>query len=195
MEIEYTWEEILEMDKRDQFLAEFQTKVYEKLKEFPEFSQKKDFLITLHKNTLRLKYESLSRGKKVSGLEHNKQVETKSNLIGEMIKFVNLKIDVINEILKLDNNLVESNSANKIKWLGSPSLMGFVFVELMRRGFIELPLYNGEENYTALANHLDNFFEYNGKKSTLEKECSPKSNSLSETKRAKFTIPKLLDLK
>jgi len=91
----------------------------------------------------------------------------------------------------------------KIKWNGTPALFGYLFIELVNKGFIEMPLHNGEHNYTEFAKRCFDTFEIKGTNKplttigNLTKELNPKQdkNSLSDTKRAKFTIPELSDLK
>ena len=90
----------------------------------------------------------------------------------------------------------------KIQWKGSPSLFGYLFTELIDKGFIEPKLHNGEMSYSGTAKlFLDHFDIYNkkGNLTTLEnlkKEMNPAiyKNTYSETKRAKFKIPKMSDL-
>ena len=83
----------------------------------------------------------------------------------------------------------------KIKWLGTPSQFGFLIMELIRQGYIEPPKKNSEYSYKALAGSCFNAFDITGSPQTLEKELSERTCSLSETKRAKFTIPHISDIK
>jgi len=94
-----------------------------------------------------------------------------------------------------DGSSGPSIKKNKIKWLGEKNQFGYLFLELTKKGFIEPPISNGEPNFTALARLCYEYFEFDGKFSSLEKELRESSCSLSETKRAKFTIPELSDLK
>ena len=80
----------------------------------------------------------------------------------------------------------------KIKWNGTPSQFGYLFLELVKNGFIEPPLYNGDPNYTGFARLCFQYFEINTTPGNLEKEMNPNKNTLSDTKRLKF--PNLSDL-
>lgn len=92
------------------------------------------------------------------------------------------------------NNRQIPNSQNKVTWLGSPSQLGYLFLELVKAGFIEPPLHAGEYNYTGLAKFCFNNFKVNTTQENLIKEMNPLKNTLSDTKRSKFTIPYLSDL-
>lgn len=86
------------------------------------------------------------------------------------------------------------HSQNQVTWRGSPSQLGYLFLELVKAGFIEPPLYGGEYNYTGLAKFCFNNFKVNTTQENLIKEMNPLKNTLSDTKRSKFTIPDLTDL-
>lgn len=83
---------------------------------------------------------------------------------------------------------------NQVTWHGTPSQLGYLFNELVNKGFIEPPLYNGEFNYTGLAKFCYSNFKVNTTQENLIKEMNPSKNTLSETKRSKFTIPDITDL-
>jgi hypothetical protein len=100
-------------------------------------------------------------------------------------------LDVIKEY---ERNLQEMDSKhNKIKWLGTPSQFSFLFLELANKGFIEFPIYNGEISPTRLAKLCFNNFEIETTEGSLTTEFKTNS-SLSETYRAKFTIPEKKDI-
>jgi hypothetical protein len=82
----------------------------------------------------------------------------------------------------------------KIKWNGSPSLFGYLFTELAIHGFISFPTHAGDISYSGLAKQLSNHFDIKTTPENLIKEFNPEKNTLSSTKRAKFTIPELSDL-
>ncbi len=84
---------------------------------------------------------------------------------------------------------------NKIKWLGSPSIFGFLMTELVKRGYIEPPLRNGESNYAGFAKLCYQYFDIDTTQENLIKEMNPGKCTLSDTKREKFTIPELSDLR
>jgi len=96
---------------------------------------------------------------------------------------------------EVSSNNEKIKSEGKIKWLGEQNQFGYLFLELIKNGFISLPVHNGEPNFTAFARQCLEHFEFSGKPSSLEKELRESSCSLSDTKRAKFTIPNLSDLK
>jgi len=101
---------------------------------------------------------------------------------------------------ELKDNLKPVHAGEKIKWKGTPSQFGYLFLELVKQGFIEPPMRNGEYNYKGLARICYDYFDIESKpekKTTpenLAKELNPESNRLSDTKRAKFTIPDKADL-
>lgn len=87
--------------------------------------------------------------------------------------------------------------SNKVKWNCKPELFGWLFMELVNKGFIEAPLRSGETNYAALARFCNEHFEL---KSTttlgnMERVLNPDKNQLAYEKKQKFTIPYLNDLK
>ncbi len=102
-----------------------------------------------------------------------------------------------------EKSLIQSQNDNngtatqqeKIKWLGTPSQFGFIFMELIRQGYIQPPNKNSESSYKALAGKCYRAFDIAGTLKTLEKELSEKTCSLSEVKRGKFTIPHISELK
>lgn len=82
----------------------------------------------------------------------------------------------------------------KIKWSGTPSQFGYLMNCLVKKGFIDPPLYNGETNFSGLARLCYDYFDIETTIGNLTKEVNPEKNTLSETKRAKFNIPGLSDL-
>lgn len=89
---------------------------------------------------------------------------------------------------------VQNNNSNKLKWKGTPASFGYLIFELAKKGFIDFPLHNGEINPTGLAKKCYQLFDINTTESNLIKEMNPNKNSLSDTKRAKFSIPNLEDI-
>ncbi len=82
----------------------------------------------------------------------------------------------------------------KIKWLGSPSQFGYLFLQLIDGGFIELPIGRGNPNYAKLARMCLEKFQIKGKSSSITKELTPKGNSLEPPNRIAFKIPDIKDL-
>ena len=95
---------------------------------------------------------------------------------------------------ELKNNMKPVHANEKIKWKGTPSQFGYLFLALVKQGFIEPPMRNGEYNYTGLSRLCNDYFDIETTPQNLTKELNPDKNTLSETKRAKFTIPDLFDL-
>jgi hypothetical protein len=101
-----------------------------------------------------------------------------------------------NKRLELKNEKAErGRPIKKIKWKGSPAIFGYFFIELVRKGFISPPLRNGEMNYAGYAKLLFAHFDIpTNSLDNIIKEINPGKNTLSDTKRAKFTIPELSEL-
>jgi hypothetical protein len=88
---------------------------------------------------------------------------------------------------------IENTSAKRLKWLGNTSHLGFIMYQLANKGFIEFPNYNGEINYTGLAERLLNAFEFKDKQPTkkyLSEQINPESenNKISEITKGKLKI-------
>jgi hypothetical protein len=84
----------------------------------------------------------------------------------------------------------------KLKWLGTPSQFSYIFLELAKNGFIEIPSTNGEASYSKYSKVCWDLFEFQNKTTleNLQKEMNPNKNTLSEGVRAKFTFPSLDDI-
>ena len=82
----------------------------------------------------------------------------------------------------------------KIKWLGSPSQFGYIILELINNGFIELPIGKGNKNYARVAELCFEKFHIKTKISSLKKEISPSTNSLTFANKDAFKIPNIKDL-
>lgn len=98
------------------------------------------------------------------------------------------------EYLKSDAIIVEKSPAlEKIKIKGSLQSIGFLFSELIEKGFIEAPKRNGKDNTSAISRMIINHFEF------IDKEEQPKpedirktlftENKLSIEKQKQFKIP------
>ncbi|MCF8369436.1 MAG: hypothetical protein K9G76_10375 [Bacteroidales bacterium] len=120
---------------------------------------------------------------KESKIEKNeKEIESLSHLIDNLKK-------------SMDNRVHKRNDENKIKWLGKPAHLGYIFSELAKNGFIELPVTNGEISYSKLGRILFNVFDIDTTSGNLEKEVNENKNTLSNSNKAKFTIPELSQIK
>lgn len=93
----------------------------------------------------------------------------------------------------------------KIKWLGSPEQFGFMFGELVGKGYIELPTKETEGRFSKLAELCLQYFEIlatkgktKGKQTTkgnLERAINPETNSLNIKGKGTLKLPPLKDLK
>lgn len=82
----------------------------------------------------------------------------------------------------------------KLKWLGTPSQFGFIFQELIGKGFLQPPA----TSYKKMADAFLEHFEIETTSPSLSKELSTNEtsgNSLSSNNRSKFKIPNLNQLK
>ncbi|MBC7749022.1 MAG: hypothetical protein H7Z76_10690 [Methylotenera sp.] len=83
------------------------------------------------------------------------------------------------------NNIVNQSETNeKIKWIGKPSQLGFIIGKLADLGYINAPTKpNGEINFTQFAKQVNNTFEVDTTESTLSKYLNLESEKGSETVR------------
>ena len=92
---------------------------------------------------------------------------------------------------KQKEQILNSAKRAKLNWLGSPSQFGYVFLELAKKGFIELPPTSGQGSYSRYAKVCWDLFDF--QKATtpenLQKEMNPTKNTLSESVRSKFEMP------
>ena len=103
-------------------------------------------------------------------------------------EFSNLQSSSLNEDLR------EQSKHSKLKLNIGGALAGYLFRELIDKGYLEPKLHNGEESYEGTAKAISEHFEMNGKESTFIKSMNPEKNDLSETKRQKLILPKKSDL-
>ena len=116
----------------------------------------------------------------------------------EVIKFCDNELEFLKKKIEIEDQ-APFVKKEKITWKGSPSLFAFIFYELVKKGYIEPDLHNGEYNFTKLSKLLFEYFEIHsepGKLTTSEyiKKQLSEDNALSSVKKAKFTIPDLRDL-
>jgi hypothetical protein len=100
-------------------------------------------------------------------------------------------------IAELNQSLTASNTPNgleKIKWLGKTSQIAYLFSELAKKGFIDLPTTRGDGSYSKLGVLIMQYFDVDTTIDNMKKEVNPAKNSLSETSRNKFVIPDIKDL-
>jgi hypothetical protein len=149
-------------------------------------------------NFLEFHYKEFA-GEKHLFLINTDQLLKNDNLIE--VKKRKIILHWIKEKEKKLNEPETKQNERKIKWTGTPSQFGYLFIELVNNGFIDMPLHNGEVNYTEFAKRCFEYFEIKGNKEKittigyLTNQLNPEKNSLSDTIRLKFTIPELKDLK
>ncbi|MCX6234985.1 MAG: hypothetical protein NT175_09745 [Bacteroidetes bacterium] len=124
--------------------------------------------------------------------------ELESNLKNHELykrKFLEVKNgDFYGQNNEIENPTNKPTKYEKIIWKGTPSVFGYLFHELIAKGFIEPPLHNGEINYTKCARLCLKYFDIKTTEGTLINMINPEKCNLSETKKAKFTIPEINDL-
>ena len=84
----------------------------------------------------------------------------------------------------------------KLQWKSNPTITGYIISELIRAGYLEPPITNGELSYAKLAGICNQIFDIrsDGKPTTLDylkKVVNPESNQLPDHKRAKLRLPDL----
>ena len=70
------------------------------------------------------------------------------------------------------------------------SAPGFLFLELAKIGFFEIPKTRGQDSYKKFARICFDLFEIDTKLSSFENEMDPRRNSLEDANREAFTIVK-----
>jgi hypothetical protein len=155
------------------------------------------------------------KGKKEDTIIQLKEIEGKNNKInfltrkkadhihdGYPIESLNFEGDIFHDYLKTEieywQNFIEPEpyKGEKIKWLGTPSQFGFLFSELVKKHYIEPPKTFAEPSYAKYAKICMEVFDINTTEGNLAKELNPAigKNTLSDTKKEKFTIPEILDI-
>jgi len=106
-----------------------------------------------------------------------------------IVWLVSKRVEYQSKIKATQDPTAEHKSTRKIKWLGKPSQFGYLFIELEKNGFIELPKSKGVGSPSKLAELCMEAFNINTTIGTLKKEMSPKTNSLEIPNRTAFQIP------
>ncbi|MDH6254383.1 hypothetical protein M2347_004110 [Chryseobacterium sp. H1D6B] len=115
----------------------------------------------------------------------------------KILEFVDKKSQLITSKIKFEKLLVEDkdifSTSQKIKIKGSLQSIGYLFSELIEKGFIEAPKRNGKDNTSAISRMILDHFEF------IDKEEQPKpedirktlfaENKLSIEKQNQFKIP------
>ena len=111
------------------------------------------------------------------------------NSIDEIFKWLEKKRHKIVEEIADNGQSSIIQPHEKLEWKGSVSQFGYLFNELVEKGFIEKPKSKGRATHAAFARSCLKLFEFRGEDSSLEKELSPQSNSLTYANREEFKIP------
>ncbi len=82
----------------------------------------------------------------------------------------------------------------KLKWLGTPSQFGWVFLELAKKGYVETPKTGGQDSYAKYARICNDLFDIKTTPANLEKELNPRSNSLTLANREEIKISPISSL-
>jgi len=116
----------------------------------------------------------------VSQIEENDEI---MKVIHELEKKFNLKAKKVTQ-------------SKKLKWKGKPEQFGFIFLELAKNGYIEIPANNGEASYSKYAKTCFDIFDFESDTTleNLKRAMNPDKNRLSETNRKKFSIPSKDDI-
>jgi hypothetical protein len=181
--------------KRQEYLRVFQKEVYEILNKCIDTNEKLIYLQNRLILLFKTKMAALSKIEIKSSLDHIDLIDSDNTLIQGAIDFIQKLISEHEKLIQLESKSIEIHKSNRIKWVGSSSVFGYLFIELVNNGFIEMPLRNGEVNYSAFSRQLMNAFDVPSTEGNLANECNPNKNSLSLVKRNKFSIPRISDLK
>ncbi len=106
-------------------------------------------------------------------------------------------IELIHQLEKKVNlNMRNVPTVPKLKWKGKPEQFGFIFLELAKNGYIEIPGTNGEASYSKYAKTCFNIFDFESDTTldNLKRAMNHDKNRLSETNRKKFSIPRKDDI-
>ncbi|QHV97283.1 hypothetical protein [Spirosoma endbachense] len=91
-------------------------------------------------------------------------------------------------------NEEEANRLNKLTWSCKPAVAGYIISELIRAGYIEPPIKNGELSLNKLANICSQLFDVSGyspSRDSWRNVVDPERNALPDSKRAKLNLPDL----
>jgi DNA-dependent RNA polymerase auxiliary subunit epsilon len=84
----------------------------------------------------------------------------------------------------INNTSAQTETAEKIKWIGKPSQLGFIIGKLVEFGYIDTPKrINGDTNFTQFAKQVKNTFDVETTESTLSKYLNLESEKGQETER------------
>ncbi len=129
------------------------------------------------------------------------ELDSEFQTLNELIKITYDTAETFNEELNNfitpdQNTNVFTKKENLIKWNSSPSHFGFIISELINKGYFEnLPIHNGEVNYSEIARLFSSIVDFNTSEQNLLKSFNPNNEKISETVKKKFEIPKCEDIK
>jgi hypothetical protein len=155
---------------------------YDKFKEHRP-GREFDFLFHIDENT---EGEKGLIFKKLDTSEEQYLSESKRKLIKDWIATQKKKLE------EEQKNTQGAN--NKIKWNGSPEILGFLFLELVHKGYIDPPLYHGKPNFTGLSRLVGQTFALDSTPGNLERAFNESNNQLTDYKRDRFEIPPLSEI-
>jgi len=95
---------------------------------------------------------------------------------------------------KGDKKDIKDKDISKLKWLGKPEQFAFLMLELVRQGYIELPISKGDGSYAKLSSFCLDHFDINTTPGNLKRAMNPGTNRVSDSIRAKFIIPNKDDI-
>lgn len=112
----------------------------------------------------------------------------------EALQWLNNKQEeYLNKSESIDNS-PNRNKFEKIKWNGSPTQFGYLFLELKYKGFIDFPKTRGVDSHKKFAKICYEVFEIKGTLGTLEKALTKKGNKLTPANKDAFKIPDIKSL-
>ena len=145
-----------------------------------------DFLFFIMENlNISDKHKTIDKAGKIKNSE-NPITESRKTLILEWVA------EKRKELKEAPNVTLETR--DKIKWNGSPEILGFLFLELVRKGYIDPPLYHGKPNFTGFSKLVWQSFDINSTPGNLERALNESNNQLSDYKRDRLKLPLLSEI-
>ena len=184
--------------ERDESFNAYRNNFLLELSDIEDVLKKNDYI--KNKLTEHYKDKSLALLEYFNSTSPEQRVDDKNiNIIIEMynaiLNFIEKEKEDNDKIISLEEKDKSKNNLSKIKCNCTPSVFGYLFFDLANKGYFDFPLHNGEINPTGLAKQLFEVFEINSTIGTLINEFNLGKQSLSEIKKAKFSIPQIDDLK
>lgn len=128
-----------------------------------------------------------------------REIINSNNLVNEKINaeiiFWKKKMELENT-QELTSQKSEVPQRSQIKWNSSCFHFGYIINELINKGYFDnLPISNGETNYSEIAKIFGSIIDFNTTEQYLLKSFNPYSEKISETVKNKFKIPPCEDIK